>query len=89
MSGIRKEYAAKILKVLSRARGPAPLGYISKQSGIEHPLELLRQLEKCDLVCRTAQGDFNLSLMPLFELTDKVKKLLQDHETSELINMLS
>ena len=91
MSKIVKENKAKILLALDMAKGAAPLGYISKHSGIENPCELLQQLEKDGLVRRLPSGLCSLSFMPLFELTSKAKKLMQqaiDHQLQQSIDAL-
>jgi len=93
MSKIVKENKAKILFALDMAKGAAPLGYISKHSGIEDPRELLQQLEKDGLVRRLLLQPpilCSLSFMPLFELTGKAKKLLRqaiDHRLQQPIDV--
>ena len=77
MSKIVTEDKAKILLALNKAKGAAPIGYISKHSGIKDPCELLQQLEKDGLVCRLPPSLWCPSLNPLFELTGEAKKLLQ------------
>ena len=73
------EEKVRIILALNRTSGAAPLGYISKYSGIDEPYELLQQLEKDGLVCRTQPSSWSASLMPLFELTNKARDFLQNH----------
>ena len=77
MSIINEKSKIKIIFALDKATGAAPMGYISKHSGIEDPIKLLRQLEKDGLVRQLPPGLWNPSLNPLFELTGKAKKLLK------------
>jgi len=77
MSRILEENEVKMLRALELAKGPAPLGYIARHSGINDPYDCLCKLEEYGLVCRSPQGDYSLSRMPLFELTGKAKNLLQ------------
>ena len=71
-----EEQKIKILRTLQKARGPAPLGYISLHSRIDNPSEILSLLERENLISRTPLGLMNLSLMPMFECTSEGKKIL-------------
>jgi len=77
VSSIIEEKKVKIIMALDRARSPAPVGYISKKSGVENPLELLRQLEEDGIVCCPPSSSWSPTNSPQFELTPKAKKLLQ------------
>ncbi len=91
MSKKIKEDKIRIIISLDRAKCAAPLGYISKHSRIENPLELLQELEKDGLVDRLPSGIWNPSLMPLFELTDKAKELLKhsiEHQFEQLAEII-
>jgi hypothetical protein len=77
MSNIIEEKKVKIILALDQAKGPAPVGYISKKSDIENPRELLRQLEEDGIVCCLPSNSWSPSNAPQFELTVKAKKLLQ------------
>jgi len=80
MSKIVEENKAKILLVLNMAKGAAPIGYISKYSGIKDHYELLQQLEQLEkesLIHRPSDSLCCPSFMPLFELTSKAKNLIQ------------
>jgi len=77
MSSIIEEKKVKIILALDQAKGPAPVGYISKKSGIENPRELLRQLEEDGIVYCLASNSWSPSNAPQFELTAKAKKLMQ------------
>jgi len=77
MSNIIQEKKVKIILALDQAKSPAPIGYISRKSGIENPLELLLQLEEDDIVYRLPSNSWSPSNAPQFELAPKAKKLLQ------------
>jgi len=77
MSNIIQEKKVKIVLALDQAKSPAPVGYISKKSGIENPIELLQQLEKDGIVSRLTSSSWSPTNAPQFELTPKAKKLLQ------------
>ncbi|WP_455367627.1 hypothetical protein [[Eubacterium] cellulosolvens] len=68
---------AKILLVLSRTRGAAPLGYISEHSRVKNPYETLLHLEKKELVSRVPPGIWGLSYLPLFVLTPKARDFIR------------
>ena len=72
------EKQVRIMLALNRTSGAAPIGYISKHSGIDEPYELLQQLEEEGLVSRAQPTAWSASLMPLFELTDKAREFLQE-----------
>ena len=77
MSDILEENEVKIVLALDKAKGSAPIGYISQKSGIENPHELLQQLEQGGIVCRVPSSSWSPTNQPQYELTNKAKKLLQ------------
>ncbi len=77
MANIIEEKKVKIILALDQAKGPAPIGYISRKSAIEDPLELLQQLEEDGIVCCLPSNSWSPSNAPQFELTAKARKFLQ------------
>jgi hypothetical protein len=64
----------KILLALALAKSPAPLDYIALHTGIEDPLNLLKQMEDRGLVRQTPPSRWSCCGDPLFELTPATKK---------------
>jgi len=58
----------KILLALIKARGPAPLDYISLHSGIKEPLKLLVKMEKMSLVHRVPSSTWSCCMDPMYEI---------------------
>jgi hypothetical protein len=67
-----------ILQVLSRAAGGAPLGYITKHSGITDVFELLNELEDEGCIQHHSLCSWSLSLSPVYEITKKGYSLLEN-----------
>ena len=67
------EQVKRILLVLIRANGPAPLGYISLHTGIRDPFEVLGKMEERGLVRRSAPSHgfasiWSCSMEPMYEV---------------------
>jgi len=88
MLNIIQEKKVKIVLALDQAKSPAPIGYISKKSGIENPRELLQQLEKDGIVSRLPSSSWSPTNAPQFELAPKAKKLLQQLMATRLEQLI-
>lgn len=75
MLGIGED-KVKLVLAMERAKGPAPLGYLTQRTGIEDPRELLSQLEGEGIVRRLSPDSWSPSHAPQYELTGKATKLL-------------
>jgi len=67
----------RILICLDRAEGPAPIGYILSNSGVENPYELLCQMEKEGLVTRLPPNTWSLTCGPHFSLASGLKNSIE------------
>jgi DNA-binding IclR family transcriptional regulator len=67
-----------ILQVLSKALGGAPLGYITKHSGIADVCKLLNELEDEGYVQRCPPNPWSGSLCPAYKITEKGHFLLEN-----------
>jgi len=83
-----EENKIKVVLALDQAKGPAPVGYVSQKSGIEDPLELLRQLEEDGIVHRLPLNTWSPSGAPQFELTPKAKRLLHQLVAARLEQLI-
>jgi len=88
VSDILEEKKLKMLVALHRAKGLAPLGYITEHSGVEEPYELLEQLEKNGLVRRAPPSDWSPAGEPRFELAPSAKKMLQKLIANRLLQLI-
>lgn len=88
MSDIIEEKKLKVLVALDRAKSPAPLGYVTKHTGVEEPYELLEQLEKDGLVRRALPNDSSPAGEPRFELAPRAKKMLQKLIAKRLLQII-
>jgi|YelNatPaOPRAMG01_1025707.scaffolds.fasta_scaffold34442_3 hypothetical protein len=80
MSGaedIKDERVRRVLAVLTMARGPVPLGYLSLHTGIEAPLELLEEMRRKGLVRKCPSSTWSCSLGPMYEIAATTKECLQ------------
>jgi hypothetical protein len=69
----------RVIYVMSRTRSPVPISYIATHAHIVHPLKLLSQMEKEDLIQRAPPSTWSSSNYPLFHLTAKsFTRLLND-----------
>jgi len=72
MSNAIEEARTRILKCLDRVTGPAPIDYISLNSGVENPYEFLCQLEKENLITRLPPNTWYLTCSLQFSLATKL-----------------
>jgi len=73
---IESEQVERILLVLTRANGPAPLDYISLRTGIKEPLEILKKMEERSLVRRSPHSRglssiWSCSMDPMYEIVQR------------------
>jgi hypothetical protein len=66
----------KILMVLFRSNGPAPLGYISNRTAIKEPLKILRKMEGMSLVRQCPHSCWSCCMDPIFKITSEAQKQL-------------
>jgi DNA-binding IclR family transcriptional regulator len=76
MGNMDNDQIKKILIVLARANSPAPLEYISINTGIKEPLKILRKLEEMGLVRQTPSSSWSCCMDPMFEITSAARKEL-------------
>lgn len=61
---------------MSRARSPTSVTYITAHADIEHPSELLSQMEKEHFIKRQSPSTWSPSCDPIFHLTAKAFSIL-------------
>ncbi len=88
LSDIIEEKKLKVLVAVDRARGPAPLGYITEHSGAEEPYELLEQLEREGLVRRSPPSAWSSAGEPRFELEPRTKRILRKLIADKIVQLI-
>ena len=66
----------KILLILTLAKSPAPLNYVSLHTGIKEPIKILEKMEKVGLVRRFMSSCWSCNASPMFEITPKAREEL-------------
>jgi hypothetical protein len=70
----------RILYVMSRARSPTSIEYITLHADIKHPYEVLSQMEKEHFIERHPASTWSASGDPIFSLTPKASTFLFDND---------
>jgi hypothetical protein len=70
------EKIMRILFVLDKASGPAPLGYISLHTGVKEPLEIIEEMSALGFVYRCLPSIWSGCRDPMYELAPKGRERL-------------
>lgn len=81
----------KVILTIDEMEEPVSAGDISWKSGVEkmHVEELLRQLEKEDVVTKVPPLSESLSKVRFYKLTSRAKKLLQQLVATQLEELIA
>jgi hypothetical protein len=69
----------RVLYVMSRARSPISIEYITIHADIKHPYEILSQMEKEHFIERHPVSKWSSSGDPIFRITPKATTFLLDN----------
>lgn len=70
----------RVLYIMSRARSPTSIDYITIHADIKRPYEVLCQMEKDHFIERHPVSQWSSSGNPIFSLTAKATAILLDED---------